>query len=162
LWTYDAAGRKTNDVVVGVMTNRFVCNGVGDLTDLCDGQQIGTTIRARWRYESIGRMTLTAWRNTSGTVLNAHGYELDAANQRTRPTRTNIGLSHSHTLGYQYDGMGQVTHARATNNSTGLPAVSGHPKCTTSGRVKVYHPGDRPEGGCMPGIPESLPPAWPM
>ena len=40
--------------------------------------------------------------------------------------------------------------------------VSGHPKCTTSGRVKVYHPGDRPEGGCMPGKPESLPPAWPM
>jgi len=75
-------------------------------------------------YDSLGRLTLTAWRNTSGTVLNAHGYELDAASQRTRQTRTNSTASHSHTLGYQYDGLGQVTHARATNNATGLP-VSG-------------------------------------
>jgi RHS repeat-associated protein len=75
-------------------------------------------------YDSQGRMTLTAWKNTSGTVLNAHGYELDAVHQRTRQTRTNIGLSHSHTLGYQYDAAGQVTHARATNNATGL-AVTG-------------------------------------
>jgi len=55
--------------------------------------------------------------------LNAHGYELDAAQQRTRQMRTNSAASHSHTLGYQYDGMGQVTHARATNNATGLPVT---------------------------------------
>jgi RHS repeat-associated protein len=75
-------------------------------------------------YDSQGRMTLTAWKNTSGTVLNAHGYELDALHQRTRQTRTNSTASHSHTLGYQYDAAGQVTHARATNNATGL-AVTG-------------------------------------
>ncbi len=75
-------------------------------------------------YDDLGRLTVTAWKNTSGTVLNAHGYELDAASQRTRQTRTNSTVSHSHTLGYQYDGMGQVTHARATNNATGL-AVTG-------------------------------------
>lgn len=74
-------------------------------------------------YDSLGRLTLTAWKNTSGTVLNAHGYELDAAQQRTRQMRTNSAASHSHTLGYQYDGMGQVTHARATNNATGLPVT---------------------------------------
>ncbi len=294
LWTYDAAGRNTNEVLVGVMTNRFVYNGAGDLTDLYDGKQIGSTNRTQWRYDnhgrvtakvyannqtnliyaydplsrltnrwsqtkgntkyaydrrgsltnvdyasstdlkyqfdalgrltnmidavgttrysytngllstedgpwandtvtweynharmrsalrlqqtathwwtnsyvwdaahrlssvtspagtftygydgpgtlrtgysapggsvtnlydSQGRMTLTAWRNTSGTVLNAHGYQLDAAHQRTRQTRTNNAASHNHTLGYQYDAAGQVTHARATNNSTGLPVA---------------------------------------
>jgi YD repeat-containing protein len=46
LYTYDAMNRKTNEVVVGVSTNKFTYNGAGDLLNLTDGNSDNTS----WQY----------------------------------------------------------------------------------------------------------------
>jgi len=51
LYAYDAAGRKTNEVQVGVFTNRFTYYAAGDLATLADGKNQMTT----WTYDGEGR-----------------------------------------------------------------------------------------------------------
>ena len=97
-WTYDAAGRKTNEVVVGVMTNRFVYNGAGDLTDLYDGNQVGGANRTQWRYDAYGRVTAKVYANNQTNLT----YAYDSARRLTGVT------SPAGTFGYQFTGPGTL------------------------------------------------------
>jgi YD repeat-containing protein len=45
--------RKTNEVYVGVTTNKFIYNGANDLLTLTDGKNQTTS----WIYDSFGRVT---------------------------------------------------------------------------------------------------------
>ena len=50
---FDAAGRMTNEILVGVTTNSFSLNGAGDLVSLTDGKNQITT----WHLDEYGRTT---------------------------------------------------------------------------------------------------------
>ena len=73
LSAYDAAGRKTNEVQVGVWTNRFTYNPAGDLLSLTDGKNQTTT----WVYDNDGRVKEKWYQGQSTADLvysyNAHG-----------------------------------------------------------------------------------------
>ncbi len=121
-WTYDAAGRKTNEVVVGVMTNRFVYNGAGDLTDLYDGNQVGGANRTQWRYDAYGRVTDKVYANNQTNLV----YKYDLLNRLTnrwsqakgnakyaydrRGSLTNVDYASSTDLKFQFDALGRTTN----------------------------------------------------
>ena len=121
-WTYDAAGRKTNEVVVGVMTNRFVYNGAGDLTDLYDGNQVGGANRTQWRYDAYGRVTDKVYANNQTNLV----YKYDLLSRLTnrwsqakgdakyaydrRGSLTNVDYASSTDLKFQFDALGRTTN----------------------------------------------------
>jgi RHS repeat-associated protein len=70
LFSYDALGRKTNEIVVGVSTNTFLIDGAGDMTDLYDGN--GN--RTQWRYDTYGRVVHKLYANGSTNL--SYSYDL--------------------------------------------------------------------------------------
>ena len=97
LFGYDAMNRKTNEVYVGVATNRFAYNGAGDLLTLTDGK--GDT--TKWGYDSFGRVTnkVDAAGNTNFV------YKYDPDNRLTNRWSGAKG-----NTGYAYDEAGNLTH----------------------------------------------------
>jgi len=96
LYQYDPLGRKTNELVLGVTTNRFIFNGAGDLLKLIDGNKHTNT----FAYDSFGRVTNKL--DTLGT--NIFRYQYDADNRLTNrwtPVKGNTA--------YQYDALGNMT-----------------------------------------------------
>ena len=60
-YAYHAAGWKTNEVIVGLMTNRFLYDGAGKMVGLWDGNQSvatsgSATNGTRWIYDGQGRL----------------------------------------------------------------------------------------------------------
>jgi RHS repeat-associated protein len=122
LWTYDAFGRMTNEVTVGVMTNRFVYNGAGDLTDLYDGNQVGGSNRTQWRYDGYGRVTDKVYAN--GTTNLTYAYDLlSRATNRWSEAKgntkyiydkrgglTKVDYPTSSDITLQYDALGRATN----------------------------------------------------
>jgi RHS repeat-associated protein len=53
LYSFDAMNRKTNEVSVGVTTNKFTYNGANDLLTLTDGKNQTTS----WNFDEYGRPT---------------------------------------------------------------------------------------------------------
>lgn len=121
-WTYDAAGRKTNEVVVGVMTNRFVYNGAGDLTDLYDGNQVGGANRTQWRYDAYGRVTAKVYANNQTNLTYAYDLLSRLTNRWSqakgntryaydlRGSLTNVDYASSTDLRFQFDALGRTTN----------------------------------------------------
>jgi RHS repeat-associated protein len=52
-YAYDLLGRKTNEVYVGISTNKYAYTAAGDLRTLTDGKNQVTT----WNYDEYGRVT---------------------------------------------------------------------------------------------------------
>ena len=96
---YDVAGRKTNEVYVGVATNAFsyAASAAGDLLTLTDGRNDTTT----WKYDIYGRVTNKL--DNLGTNLFAYSY--DADNRLTNRFSAAKG-----NTGYKYDAMGNLTN----------------------------------------------------
>jgi len=135
---YDASGRRTNDVYVGVATNRFTYSAASDLVTLSDGKNHTTS----WNYDQYGRVTnkvdatstevlryaysangwlTNRWSKEKGNTI----YAYDVAGNLTQvqyatTTNSNISLSYDAlsratsmvdgvgTTGYTYDGVGQL------------------------------------------------------
>jgi RHS repeat-associated protein len=108
LWTYDAAGRKTNEVVVGVMTNRFVYNGAGDLTDLYDGR----LARSQGFNSGTG-----AWSTHSA-------YHADGNGNVTALFSTSTG---SQVAWYRYDAFGRMLQSSGTLSGANRMRFSSKP-----------------------------------
>ena len=93
LFAYDALGRKTNEVAVGVTTNGFAYDGAGDLLALTDGRNQPTV----WHYDSFGRVTNKV--DAAGVV--AFVYQYDANNRLTNRWTPEKGNTR-----YTYDAVG--------------------------------------------------------
>ena len=100
-WAYDVAQRKTSEVVVGLMTNSFAYSGAGDLLELYDGKQTGTTNRTRWTYDSYGRVSLKQYANGVTNLT----YSYDPLNRLTNRWSQAKGNTK-----YQYDTVGNLTN----------------------------------------------------
>ncbi len=66
-------------------------------------------------YDTVSRLTDTWLKNSSGTILNYHGYLINKANQRSRQTRFNYDY-----VDYTYDAAGQLKTASG-KESGGTP-----------------------------------------
>jgi len=97
LYAYDLMDRKTNEVFVGVTTNKFAYSGASDLLALTDGKNQTTA----WNYDAFGRVTnkLDAASNTNFI------YQYDPDNRLTNRWTPAEG----NTV-YSYDSMGNLTH----------------------------------------------------
>jgi RHS repeat-associated protein len=97
LYAYDALNRKTNEVDVGVTTNKFTYDGGGDLLKFIDGKSQTNT----WIYDLYGRATT----NQDALGTNIFIYKYDADNRLTNrwtPAKTNTY--------YRYDAVGNLTN----------------------------------------------------
>jgi RHS repeat-associated protein len=95
-YAYDAMGRKTNEVSVGVTTNQFAYDGAGDLLTLTDGRNQAT----HWNYDSFGRVTNKV--DAAGVI--AFVYQYDANNRLTNRWTPAKGVT-----AYAYDAVGNRT-----------------------------------------------------
>lgn len=105
LHAYDAAGRKTNEVQVGVFTNRFTYTPAGDLLTLADGKGSTTT----WKYDTEGRVT-EKWYQGQSTADLLYAYNVNGW-LTSRFTRTGTGSStNGYVTGYAFDSVGNLTN----------------------------------------------------
>jgi RHS repeat-associated protein len=114
LYAYDQAGRKTNEVSVGVTTNRFGFSPAGDLLTLTDGKSQTTT----WVYDQYGRVTNKL--DTLSNVMFVYGYD---ANSRL----TSRWTPANGTTTYGYDAVGNLTnivHPASANISLAYDALN--------------------------------------
>jgi RHS repeat-associated protein len=121
-WAYDKAQRKTNEVIVGLLTNSFAYSPADDMTELYDGKQTGTTNRTRWSYDSYGRVSLKQYAdgktnltyiyNPLGQLTNR--WSAEKGNTKYRydgvGNLTNVDYPTSTDLKYQYDALNRVTN----------------------------------------------------
>jgi RHS repeat-associated protein len=109
---WDAARRMTN-VTAGGHGFGYTYLGAGGQiarVSLPGGYTITNT------FDSVGRHTSTALRTSGGTNLNLHGYVYDAADRRTRISRTNsANTSWNGYASFGYDAAGQLVRAQTTN-----------------------------------------------
>jgi RHS repeat-associated protein len=98
VWTYayDAVGRKTNEIAVGVYTNSFTYKPADDLATLKDGKSQVTT----WNYDQYGRVT-NKLDQASVEILR---YKYDANSRLTNRWSKAMG-----NTGYFYDAVGNLT-----------------------------------------------------
>jgi RHS repeat-associated protein len=97
LYAYDPAGRKTNEVSVGITTNRFSYNPAGGLLTLTDGKNQTTG----WVYDPYGRVTNKV--DTASNLMFVYGYD---PNGRLTNRWTPAKL----TTVYKYDPVGNLTN----------------------------------------------------
>jgi RHS repeat-associated protein len=97
LYSYDTLNRKTNEVYVGVTTNRFAYNAASDLLTLTDGKNQPTT----WGYDSYGRVT----NKVDALGTNIFIYKYDPDNRLTNRWSAAKG-----NTAYAYDAVGNLTH----------------------------------------------------
>jgi len=97
LYSYDPANRKTNEVYVGVTTNKFSYNGAGDLLTLTDGKGQTTS----WGYDQYGRVTNKV--DAANNFLFVYKYDPDnRLTNRWSAAKTNTV--------YKYDAVGNLTN----------------------------------------------------
>jgi YD repeat-containing protein len=98
LYAYDAAGRKTNEVHVGLETNRFTYSPASDLLSLADGKNQMTW----WGYDTEGRVSSKT--NANNVKILAYLYD---ANGRL----TNRCSKAKGNTKYTHDAVGNLTKA---------------------------------------------------
>jgi RHS repeat-associated protein len=96
-YAYDPVGRKTNEIIVNVMTNSFTYNPAGDLRTLADGKYQYTS----WGYDAYGRVT-SETNETSGETLRYSYHPTGQLSNRWSKAKNN-------TL-YSYDAVGNLTN----------------------------------------------------
>jgi len=153
-YAFDAAGRKTNEVWVGLGTNSFTYSPAGDLLTLTDGKSQKTA----WGYDAYGQVTsktnqanskiLTYAYDANGRLTNrwswAKGttrYTYDSAGNLTF---VNYPVSPDITLGY--DALNRVTNmvdavgtTRYTYAAAGDLLTEDNPWSTTDTMTYSYH-----------------------
>ncbi|HLX70603.1 MAG TPA: RHS repeat-associated core domain-containing protein [Verrucomicrobiae bacterium] len=110
-YAYDDLSRKTNEVYVGVTTNRFAYNGAGDLLTLTDGKSQTTT----WNYDLYGRVTNKLDANNT----NLFAYQYDPDNRLTNRWSVAKG-----TTIYRYDAVGNLTNVDYSGGTVYTPSLS--------------------------------------
>lgn len=117
-WAFDAAQRKTSEVVVGVMTNSFTYAPASDLLTLNDGKSQTTT----WAYDSYGRVLTKKYANGATNLIYTYNplgqltnrwsaakgntkYQYDAVGNQT-----NVDYPASTDLKFQYDALNRITN----------------------------------------------------
>jgi len=96
-YAYDQAGRKTNEVFVGVSTNKFTYDSGSGLITLTDGKSQTTT----WNYDEFGRVTNKV--DNLGTNILSYIYDLNSR-------MTNRTSAAKLTTAYKYDAVGNLTN----------------------------------------------------
>jgi YD repeat-containing protein len=97
LYAYDVLNRKTNEVYLGVSTNRFAYDGAGDLLVLTDGNGDKTS----WNYDFYGRVTNKL--DNLNDLLFVYKYDPDnRLTNRWSAAKTNTF--------YKYDAVGNLTN----------------------------------------------------
>jgi RHS repeat-associated protein len=109
-YAYDAMNRKTNEVYVGVTTNKYVFNGASDLLTLTDGKNQTTT----WGYDSFGRVTNKVDAASNPVLV----YQYDADNRLTN----RYSLAKGPTV-YRYDPLGNLTNVDYSGGTVTMPSV---------------------------------------
>lgn len=100
---YDAAGRLySNSTPAGPFVYTF--KGAGNLATNLSLPNSAVIASA---YDTVGRLTGTWLKNSSGTILNGHTYGYNAASERITVTNTPAG----NHWAYGYDGIGQLKTA---------------------------------------------------
>ena len=109
VWTYayDAAGRKTNEIGVGVYTNSFSYKPADDLASLKDGKNQVTT----WNYDPYGRVT-NKLDQASVEILR---YQYDADSRLTNRWSKAMG-----NTAYLYDAVGNLTKVDYPSGTTDI------------------------------------------
>ena len=117
LLAYDALGRMTNEVSVGLTTNSFAYDGAGDRLRLTDGRNQPT----HWNYDAFGRVTNKV--DAAGVIQFV--YQYDANNQLTNrwtPAKGNTTYTFDavgnrktinyplSTVSYSYDALNRLTN----------------------------------------------------
>ena len=111
VWTngfgYDAARRLTNVISqAGSFTNVYaagVPGAAGFSSRLVQQLLVANTSAITNNFDSVGRLMGTYWRTSRGTLTNKQEYAYNLAGQRTSETRMDAS-----TVGYTYDGIGQL------------------------------------------------------
>jgi RHS repeat-associated protein len=110
--TYDPVGRKIEEIIVGVITNTFVYDPVGNLTDLYDGR----TNRTQWRYDLYGRVV---GKRYAGMAFDQLTYGYGVLSRLL--TRTNwLTASTSERTAYTYDVNGNLTFIDYPSGTTDI------------------------------------------
>lgn len=120
VWTYayDAAYRKTNEVALGIYTNSYSYDGLGDLLTLTDGNGNTTS----WNYDQFGRVTNKV--DATNNVIFTFAYDVNnRLTNRWTPMSsntvyaydsvgnlTNISYTHSPAVGFAYDALNRLTN----------------------------------------------------
>ena len=96
-YAYDLLQRKTNEVFVGITTNKFSYNAASDLLTLIDGKNQTN----KWNYDAFGRVT----NKIDAAGITNFVYKYDANNRLTNrwtPAKGNAA--------YTYDAVGNLTN----------------------------------------------------
>lgn len=109
-YKYDGMNRKTNEVYVGVTTNKFTYDGAGDLLSLTDGKNQATT----WGYDTYGRQTNKV--DAAGNTVFVYQYD---ANNRL----TNRWTPAKGPTTYRYDALGNLTNVDYTGGTNAMSPV---------------------------------------
>ena len=110
-YAYDALSRKTNEVYVGVTTNKFAYDGAGDLLTLTDGKNQTTA----WNYDAYGRVTNKL--DAASNIILVYQYDTD--NRLT--SRWSIAKG---TTLYGYDNVGNLTSVNYSNAMVAMTNLS--------------------------------------
>jgi RHS repeat-associated protein len=108
---YDALNRKTTEVYVGVTTNLYVYDGVGDMLTLTDGKNQTTT----WGYDSFGRVT----NKLDALGTNIFVYQYDANSRLTN----RWSVAKGNTI-YKYDALGNLTNVDYSGGTVAMTNLS--------------------------------------
>ena len=117
LLAFDALGRMTNEVSVGVTTNSFAFDGAGDQLTFTDGRSQTT----HWNYDAFGRVTNKV--DAAGVIQFVYQYDAnDQVTNRWTPAkgnttyifdavgnRKNINYPLA-TVSYSYDALNRLTN----------------------------------------------------
>ena len=124
-YAYDKAGRLTNTTSpagafgYGYKDTQFGFSDGGTFTlptvgALVERLSLPSGAYIANEFDGLARLTSTTLKNSGGTVLNQHSYELNDAHQRTKQTRVAATPSSPSPIDYTYDPIGQLTSALAT------------------------------------------------
>jgi RHS repeat-associated protein len=96
-YAYDLLNRKTNEVYVGISTNKYAYTPAGDLRTLTDGKNQVTT----WNYDEYGHTT---------NKLDATSTEIFRFAYDPNGRLTNRWTAAKGNTGYRYDAVGNLTN----------------------------------------------------
>ena len=123
-YVYDGLHRLTNVIsAAGGFIHKYRTISSG-LSDQLAALGLGGTTHythtnyVEYDYDALARLTATRMLNSSGGILNQHGYQLNEAGQRTRQT-VDWGdfYGSNRRWDYTYDNVGQLKSAKGTDRT---------------------------------------------
>jgi RHS repeat-associated protein len=114
-YTYDTAGRLgTVSPPLGNFTYSYTTapGTTGFAGGLIDQVQLPGGGKINHDWDTLGRLTLTEFRDNANALQNEHRYQYDLANRRAQQTRPDASV-----VNYGYDDLGQLTSASIVNGT---------------------------------------------